>query len=521
MKALQYILTGWLFLLLFPPAIYAQCGNDQTPPDPQQVDSLSYDPATGNLIIGWQENPAGDACWYYIFYKNPITGSNDIIDSVPANVSGYYTYNITAHNAQNQIEAYAIGVKDCCNNQMFTILDYHRTMLLQGTLDKCDTAVNLIWNAYNWFNSGTSVLYEIYVSQNGNPFAYLGSTTDTVFQHKPVGDNSVNVYYVRAVENGGGGPFSATSVVFTITVDLLNPVQYLDLYTVSVKDSSTITITFIPDLTAGTKKYYIKRAFAESHVFTDVQEVPYSPVSQITVYDTQVETAKYKYKYEVWAEDSCGKFSKKSNLGTNILLQAQKEELPLTVTLTWNNYRNWLGGVNQYNIYRAQDSPQGNYQLIDRIFVGQEPGADTTYTFVDDVSDVLDGNGKFCYYIEAEENTTNHYGVAGFALSYSNRICVDFPPIVYIPNAFNLTSIEPKNRVFLPVVSLFDPLSFELTIFDRWGHEVFYSNDYTQGWDGRDKHGKKCATGVYVYKLTLTSVYGDPFEYHGRVTLLY
>ena len=499
----------------------AQCGNDQTPPDPQLVDSLSYDPLTGDLIIGWQENPAGDACWYYIFYKNPITGSNDIIDSVPANASGNYIYNITGNNASNQVEAYAIGVKDCCNNQMFTILDYNRSMLLQGTLDKCDTAVNLIWNAYKWFNSGTNVLYQVYVSQNGNPFAYLGSTTDTVFQHKPVGDNTVNVYYIRVVENGGAGPFTASSTIFTITIDLLNPVQFLDLYTVSVKDSSTITITFIPDLTAGTKKYYIKRAYAESHVFTDIQEVLYSPASQVTVYDVTAKPAEEKYKYEIWAEDSCGKFSKKSNLGTNILLKIEKDNLLLQNTLTWNNYRNWKGGVNQYNIYRAQDSPNGYYQLVDRIFVNQQPADDTVYTYVDDVSDLLDGNGKFCYYIEAEETTTDHYGVAGMAYSLSNKVCVDLDPIVYIPNAFNPFSEVDENRVFIPVAGLYDPLSFELTIYDRWGHELFYSNENTKGWNGKDKHGKLCPTGVYIYNFKITSIYGDPFEYNGRITLLY
>jgi gliding motility-associated-like protein len=508
-------------VLIWHKPLLSQCANDLTPPDPQIVDSLSYDPVTGNLIIGWQENTAGDACWYYIFYKNPITGSNDIIDSVPANASGLYTYNITGNNALNQVEAYAIGVKDCCNNQMFTILDYHRSMLLQGTLDKCDTAVNLIWNAYKWFNSGTNVLYQVYVSQNGNPFAYLGSTTDTIFQHKPVGDNSVNTYYIRAVENGGAGPFTASSTVFSITIDLLNPVQFLDLYTVSVKDSSTVTITFIPDITAGTKKYYIKRAYAESHVFTDIQEVPYTPSTQITVYDATAKPAEEKYKYEIWAEDSCGKFSKKSNLGTNILLKAQADNLLLKNSLTWNNYRNWKGGVNQYNIYRAQDSPNGYYQLVDRIFVSQQPAKDTNYTYVDDVTDFIDGNGKFCYYIEAEETTTDHYGVAGLAYSYSNKVCVDLNPIVYIPNAFNPLSEVDKNRIFIPIAGLYDKQTFELTIYDRWGHELFYSNDYTIGWNGKDKNNKLCPTGVYIYKFNISTVYGEPFEYNGRITLIY
>jgi len=53
------------------------------------------------------------------------------------------------------------------------------------------------------------------------------------------------------------------------------------------------------------------------------------------------------------------------------------------------------------------------------------------------------------------------------------------------------------STVFLLIsVNLFQAL----TIFDRWGGEVFESSGIENGWDGK-KAGKDCPGGVFVYKI--------------------
>lgn len=47
--------------------------------------------------------------------------------------------------------------------------------------------------------------------------------------------------------------------------------------------------------------------------------------------------------------------------------------------------------------------------------------------------------------------------------------------------------------------------TFEIWIYDRWGNQVFYSNDYTQAWDGTVKQGKQCTDGVYYWLAEMTS----------------
>lgn len=56
--------------------------------------------------------------------------------------------------------------------------------------------------------------------------------------------------------------------------------------------------------------------------------------------------------------------------------------------------------------------------------------------------------------------------------------------IYYIPNSFTPDADE-HNQIFKPIfTSGFDPFSYEIAIYNRWGELIWKSYDYTQGWDG-------------------------------------
>jgi hypothetical protein len=64
--------------------------------------------------------------------------------------------------------------------------------------------------------------------------------------------------------------------------------------------------------------------------------------------------------------------------------------------------------------------------------------------------------------------------------------------------------------------------TYEVWVYDRWGIEVFYSNDYTFGWDGR-VNGKDASDGVYYYVTRFTSrckEESEPIEHNGFVHLM-
>jgi hypothetical protein len=72
---------------------------------------------------------------------------------------------------------------------------------------------------------------------------------------------------------------------------------------------------------------------------------------------------------------------------------------------------------------------------------------------------------------------------------------------VYIPNSFTPDANE-FNTVFFPVFSTgFIPKGYQFTIFNRWGEEIFFSNDHTAFWDGAMADGTDCPDGIYNYLI--------------------
>ena len=73
---------------------------------------------------------------------------------------------------------------------------------------------------------------------------------------------------------------------------------------------------------------------------------------------------------------------------------------------------------------------------------------------------------------------------------------------LWIPNIFTPELTE--NNEFKAVgVGVSE---FEMSIFHRWGEQVFHSHDIDQGWDGT-RDGVKCPSGVYVYLIYYHSIY--------------
>lgn len=90
----------------------------------------------------------------------------------------------------------------------------------------------------------------------------------------------------------------------------------------------------------------------------------------------------------------------------------------------------------------------------------------------------------------------------------------------YAPNAFTPNG-DGFNEIFLPKGIGFEPNSFTLSIFDRWGNFIFFSDDPTKGWDGRANHGEDPAQqDVYVWKVKLKDNNGRIRKYAGRVTIV-
>jgi len=91
---------------------------------------------------------------------------------------------------------------------------------------------------------------------------------------------------------------------------------------------------------------------------------------------------------------------------------------------------------------------------------------------------------------------------------------------LWLPNAISPSKGDGLNDVFcLPqrVQSMVD--DFEISIFNRWGEQVFYSTDKGFRWDG-SHNGKTAVNTVYNYVIRCTVIGGKPYRFTGSVTVL-
>jgi len=108
---------------------------------------------------------------------------------------------------------------------------------------------------------------------------------------------------------------------------------------------------------------------------------------------------------------------------------------------------------------------------------------------------------------------TNEYGCTdtAFTTIYAYPDFRFFIPNTFTPNGDGL------NDVFTGYGMGF--VIFEMRIFNRWGQEIFYTNDIHRGWPGTYKDSL-CPIGVYSYKVDIITPSGFEHNYIGHVNLL-
>jgi gliding motility-associated-like protein len=117
--------------------------------------------------------------------------------------------------------------------------------------------------------------------------------------------------------------------------------------------------------------------------------------------------------------------------------------------------------------------------------------------------------GTFCAHLVVKD-------LHGCVDSVTN--CIEITPqfAFFVPSAFTPNG-DGLNDVFQPAGKCVK--TFEMYIFDRWGSQIYYSNNINNGWTGAV--GSRIAEqDTYVYEINVTDVENKPHSYTGRLTLL-
>lgn len=91
----------------------------------------------------------------------------------------------------------------------------------------------------------------------------------------------------------------------------------------------------------------------------------------------------------------------------------------------------------------------------------------------------------------------------------------------YIPNSFSPNE-DGINDIWRPVGNELDITDYRLSIYDRWGKQVFFTTDFTKGWNGSvagSDYYSDAAVFTYLIKVTSATT-KDKYEFTGSITLI-
>jgi hypothetical protein len=467
---------------------------------------VTVDPETGCDIIVWLPSPTPpDFDDYYI---GQVTVANPLeppvlvqVGIVDSSLTQFTNCNTNSNHEPVGYSVWAFRNVGTGYPSGFDAPD--STIFLTADYDSCAATIALNWSGYNtWGDSITA--YNIY--RRTGPLNYVlidqvpGSVNSYTINN--VASSQTYEIFVEA-QHPDGIRKSASNRVDIQTNTTVPPVTMIaDYATLGV--GNTIDLSFILIGSTGPARYILSRSNVLNGTFSPIADFIASDTLIQFTDETSFTSGVFFYRLEGFT--NCDQPSAFSNSACNIVLDGSMSGTSLS--LSWNEYETWLGGVDQYWIIRTGGRVN---PVIDTFGIGlntsYQEDLSAQVFYPDPVSSLV------CYQIEARE-LINSYGTQGKSLS--NRICFSINPDIRMPNAFIPNDSDPANQLFEPVFS-FEPEHYEMIIYNRLGTKVWEGSN---PWDGK-VNGKFVPVGVYIYNIRVFNYSNEYTTLDGKVTVVY
>lgn len=464
--------------------------------------------------INWQQSPNTAPDGFEVQFVEPSTGLRSTIDSVTGASATTYI-DVTGSPETASIEYY-VQAYDNCNNTSGPN-PTHSTINLTSTINSCAQEVTVNFTPYIGWPTDTIQNYDLLVTLDGsqvdlvdlgNNFSAGGGPYSYVYDIAGLLGDSLT-FTVTA--NHNNGVFTSNSNVEGLRLNALRSTAYNYISNASIELDGSVEVSWLADTAADLSYFLIKRGL-DSLTLEVIDTVAVAPggVSFENSYTDLTADANEQngsLYYQIETLDTCG-FTTNSGIAKTIFLTADFDDQTGDNVLEWTNYE-------QERIILLNSTP---YRFIsENVLVPIETFIPDTLSYLDPVATAISSDGSFCYRIQSEyQFRINDLRYSRTLVTNSNTQCVDLPPVIYIPNAFVPSSNINDN--FKPVL-LFPVEEYEFRIFDRWGKELFGTEDIIGGWDG-SFNGEKQPTGGYVYYVRVKTVEGRVEERRGVVALI-
>lgn len=475
----------------------------------------------GQVEIHWTPSTSSQTVGYIISYCAGVAGNPPLPQYNPIDtVNGRLTDVYVDVNADPNSDSYSYsiqGVNGCGDQTPYDPCQQNVFVNQPGSTDPCDGSLTLEWNKYiNWTDVKEYLI--VYSVDSASPQT-ISINPGTMFSSNS--PDSARAQYDFPLDNISGNeicinihavhkdgtPISISNEL-CLFLDQVSSTAYNFLTGLTVNADDAVELTWVIDTNADLSKFLIRRGTSLPTEPID-SLTPGSTVSFSNQYtDNTAITQRFSYFYTIGSFDQCD-LEKESTYGKTILLEEQNNQSDVVNALNWNEFELENATVLNYKLYRINSGgnriPLDNFSPSDPLFYADEVGTQPS------------DDGRYCYLVEAEyQLNLPGLNIAETKKSRSNILCIEQPPVIYIPNAFVPSG---ENNMFKPVLLFRELKSYEFMIFDRYGKRIFQTERQIAGWDG-SYNGEKQPMGGYVYYLRVETLGGQVEERRGVVALI-
>jgi gliding motility-associated-like protein len=391
---------------------------------------------------------------------------------------GVATSTITNLNLDNNYYCFRLSSYDPCNfqnNYSQTICSHKLSVTPQNGQNKIDWPTN------------TTGVSSVNIERNNTLYNTINNGATVTFLDSDVVCKTDYCYQLTSSYSWGGKSTSLSKCGTAISSNIPPTITNAT----SVVESDGVKISWVQQPLVTATNYSILKALGTgSFNFYDN--------SLVTNYIDKAFTVGADQCYKINYVDNCDNRSLNTNPICPIQLTGELSDENI-VTLNWNAYSGWNLGVKSYQILKY-DQSGSLIATIDR-------GLNLSYTETD--VDLL--HQVVFYKIIAKPKEV------GLLQSESNRIQLLKPVNLFFPTAFTPDRKGPTVNETFKVQGQFVK-KLELSIFDRWGAVVFYT-DKGEAWDGF-QNGQPMPISTYVWVATVTDVSGKTYQRSGTVVLM-
>lgn len=451
-----------------------------------------------DVELNWELSNAPEVVGYIIFRETTIGVIP--VDTVFGNDLSYLDENATADIGA---ESYFVLALDACGGT--SVFDEeHRTIFLEVEAEECDDFIRLNWTPYIGWTAGVEI-YEIWISVNDETEILLTEVSGDTTIYDFLAPTDLNEYCFFLVAREAEGNGLSNSNITCVTVDIIQPIREFGIKNISVRQDNSVVVDWVWSSMTDLTDYSLERGIDSDNLTTVFNEVVVSPLSfENTYLDIDADPSLGNVYYSVETMDGCGN-SVSSGIASTIFAKGEAIEGDVNI-ISWTPLNIENSVVDSYEIFVVSNGISSSIGLVDA----------TTNEFIYQNIELKVDEPIICYYVVANARVTLFDESEQFIFSRSNVVCIQQNSRVFVPNAF---APEGVNREFRAVVLYEDAADFEMEIYDRFGQQIFASEDVNEAWDGRI-NGQAAPQGIYVYYIRLTQDNGRIIDKQGNVLLL-